>query len=52
MDRKAARGRWSNLRDGAARAQCWSGFTGGSSGNQAFDAYKQDTLRRLEEEEQ
>ena len=52
MDRKAMRGRWSNLRDGGMGAQRWSGFGCGSSGNQAFDAYKQDTLRRLEEEQQ
>ncbi len=27
------------------------GFSGGSSGNRAFDEYRQDTLRRLEEEQ-
>ncbi len=27
------------------------GFGGGSSGNRAFDEYKQDTLRRLEDEQ-
>ncbi|MGL4309164.1 MAG: DUF2852 domain-containing protein [Paracoccaceae bacterium] len=35
------------------RHQAWGrGFAAGSSGNSAFDAYKADTLRRLEDEQQ
>ncbi|WP_119461344.1 DUF2852 domain-containing protein [Rhodospirillaceae bacterium SYSU D60014] len=48
------RGRWHNVADraqGNARRWCGGAFTG-SSGNVAFDEYRADTLRRLEEEEQ
>ena len=48
-------GRWSNLRETAARntgfSGAWFNATPRSSGNQAFDAYREETLRRLEEEQ-
>ena len=48
-------GRWFNLSDGAPRSQgrwgAWAGFRARGSGNEAFDAYREDTLRRLEEEQ-
>src|SRR5262249_53379151 len=47
-------GRWHNHREGQGGG-CgpWGGFRErrGSSGNRAFDEYRADTLRRLEEEE-
>ena len=43
-------GRWYN--EGRERFQGWQGGArGGSSGNRAFDEYRADTLRRLEEEQ-
>ena len=42
-------GQWFNLR-GAATGQGWQGW-GAGSGNRAFDEYRQETLRRLEEEQ-
>lgn len=39
-------GHWSNLRGGAG-----AGWPGWGSGNQAFDDYRTETLRRLEEEQ-
>ncbi len=48
-------GRWFNLGDGASRDQGrWTaraGFGGRGSGNEAFDTYRETTLRRLEEEQ-
>jgi hypothetical protein len=45
-------GKWSNTQkwgsEGGKRA---SGFGSSSSGNAAFDEYREDTLRRLEEEQ-
>ena len=41
-------GAWSNLRTGPG--QGWQGW-GMSSGNRAFDDYRAETLRRLEEEQ-
>ena len=49
------RGRWHNVADraqGSARRWCGGGTFAASSGNVAFDEYRADTLRRLEEEEQ
>lgn len=52
------KGRWpSRFADKMERtASAWSnevrtGFSGGSSGNRAFDEYREATLRRLEEEQ-
>jgi len=44
---------WSNRMSGnSCRRQSRAGFTSlGSTGNSAFDAYKADTLRRLEQEQ-
>jgi hypothetical protein len=44
------RGRWHNAR---SRGFCWNGGGGhgNSSGNAAFDEYREQTLRRLEEEQ-
>lgn len=43
---------WSNRMSGHSCRRSRSGFTeSGSTGNAAFDAYKADTLRRLEEEQ-
>ena len=42
-------GQWSNLR-GAAAGGAWQGW-GAGSGNRAFDEYRLETLRRLEEEQ-
>jgi Protein of unknown function (DUF2852) len=47
-------GRWQ--REGRDRAQRWQGrwngpWTGPSSGNRAFDDYRAETLRRLEDEQ-
>ncbi len=48
-------GRWFNLRGDAPRGGSWHGARVGSgarrSGNAAFDAYRENTLRRLEEEQ-
>ena len=43
-------GRWYCTKDaqGRTRGQYWKG---GSSGNSAFDAYREETIRRLEEEQ-
>jgi hypothetical protein len=46
-------GRWQNegkdrMREAMGR---WSGRRGYSSGNRAFDEYREETIRRLEEEE-
>lgn len=46
--RQQAPGQWFNVRSQASRA-FGTGFSG--SGNQAFDTYRTDTLRRLEEEQ-
>lgn len=49
------RGRWHNVADrapGTARRWSGGGAFAGSSGNAAFDEYRAETLRRLEEEEQ
>jgi hypothetical protein len=43
-------GTWFNLR-GTQPGRAWYGRTA-SSGNQAFDAYREETLSRLEEEQQ
>jgi len=44
-----ARGRWNNdVKDRFAGAGRWHGPT---SGNRAFDEYRQETLRRLEDEQ-
>ena len=46
------RGRWHNM-DGAGRRNWWKGdMRRASSGNAAFDEYREDTLRRLEEEQE
>ena len=42
-------GQWSNLR-GASAGGTWQGW-GAGSGNRAFDEYRLETLRRLEEEQ-
>ncbi|MCW2306023.1 DUF2852 domain-containing protein [Rhodobium gokarnense] len=45
------RGRWHNM-DGAGRRNWWKGdMRRASSGNAAFDEYREETLRRLEEEQ-
>lgn len=47
-----APGTWFNL--GSRREYRnfkWGGFKSASSGNEAFDAYREETLRKLEEEE-
>nr|WP_306461179.1 DUF2852 domain-containing protein [Rhodobium orientis] len=45
------RGRWHNM-DGAGRRNWWkSDMRRASSGNAAFDEYREETLRRLEEEQ-
>ena len=45
-------GRWFNLRsDRPGKGGPW-GWGTASSGNQAFDAYREETLRRLDEERQ
>jgi hypothetical protein len=41
--------RWQN--ENAGRAGGWSRRAHGSSGNRAFDEYREETLRRLEEEQ-
>lgn len=43
-DMRKARGRW--------HAPCGSGRNRDSSGNSAFDEYRQETLKRLEEEQE
>ena len=50
------RQRWSRMADKMERqANAWGqefrGFGGGSSGNRAFDEYREATLKRLEEEQ-
>jgi hypothetical protein len=50
------RRRWSRMADKMERqANAWGnefrGFGGGSSGNRAFDEYREATLKRLEEEQ-
>lgn len=42
------RGGFERMQDRMSR---WSGGAPSSSGNRAFDAYRDDTLRRLEEEQ-
>jgi hypothetical protein len=50
MQQRAAR--WCGPRQGGAAASgAWSGGGASGSGNRAFDEYRNDTLRRLEEEE-
>jgi len=49
-----AGGAWCNFgtgRQGNGRAGAWPGFKSASSGNQAFDDYREQTLRGLEEEQ-
>lgn len=47
-----APGTWFNLASRREhRNSKWGGFRGSSSGNEAFDAYREETLRKLEEEE-
>src|SRR5499426_3366650 len=43
-------GRWQNRQE-RWREQWRRGYWGGSSGNAAFDEYRAETLKRLEEEE-
>lgn len=43
-------GTWFNMGMGASRPG-WAGFRGASSGNEAFDDYREQALRRLEEEQ-
>ena len=50
--RRQAPGQWFNVRHQArAFGASFSGTGFGGSGNQAFDTYRADTLRRLEEEQ-
>lgn len=44
--RRQAPGQWHNM-----RSQAFAGFSPRTSGNQAFDTYRADTLRRLEDEQ-
>ncbi len=46
--RMEARGRWSNAA-GKKSGRAWRG--GGTSGNHAFDAYRSETIQRLEDEQ-
>jgi hypothetical protein len=50
------RGQWHNMDGGCGWGRRsrhrWGGAGGGPSGNQAFDDYRAETLRRLEEEQQ
>jgi hypothetical protein len=51
----ATRGHWHNMDGGCGwgrRGRARWGGGGGPSGNQAFDDYRAETLRRLEEEQQ
>lgn len=43
-------GRWHHRRSEGERG-AWFGYDRGSSGNHAFDEYRAETLKRLEEEE-
>ncbi|MBM2577006.1 DUF2852 domain-containing protein [Jannaschia sp. Os4] len=52
-------GKWALRRDGSVRMGRWQGCAGRggvsmrrSTGNAAFDAYRDDTIRKLEEESQ
>ena len=45
-------GTWCNFGAGSRGAMKWPGFRAASSGNQAFDDYREATLRGLEEEQQ
>ncbi len=47
-----APGTWFNLGSGGMAGMKWPGTRSASSGNQAFDDYRESTLRRLEEEQQ
>ena len=44
-------GRWQNKVDSMSSGINWWGTRSPSSGNRAFDEYRTDTLRRLEEEQ-
>jgi hypothetical protein len=49
-----SRGRWHNADAHRGRGCSWGGrreWRGRSSGNQAFDDYREETLRRLEDEQ-
>jgi len=54
--RHGGRGRWQQefkdrMRDAGDRWERWTGRYGQSSGNHAFDEYRAETLRRLEDEQ-